>query len=476
MLLLEDSRRAEVWRQVIGSIEKYISSVDSLPTTPKVDLENLRSLLTSLDFDESLSPGEAIDHVVKGLTQYQVHTPHPGYFGLFNPAPTTMGIAADALVAAFNPQLAAWSHSPFANEVERHLVHAFGKRFGFESEQIDGTFTSGGAEANHTALLTALVHSFPDYSQKGLAKTGDYPVFYVSAESHHSFWKAARLCGIGSEAVRVVPVDGDLLMNIESLKNQIAQDKAEGFQPFMIVATVGTTNSGVIDPLNEIRETALENKLWFHADAAWGGAAAFVSELRALIKGIEFADSITFDAHKWLSVPMGAGIYITRHTEILSRTFQTANAYMPSKGGLDVFDPYSHSMSWSRRFIGLKVFLSLLVAGWEGYESAIRHQTEMGGLLREELEVNKWEVINKTKLPVICFIDRQNDSSAEYLQKILNYVLASGKVWISTTRLGSGRDVLRACITNYRTNDEDVKTLVRVLNEARLQINSGMSK
>jgi glutamate/tyrosine decarboxylase-like PLP-dependent enzyme len=468
-MLLEDSARQAIWKHVINSIEEYISDIDALAVTPELDTEKIRSGLTKLDFKEALSPQEAIDLAVQGLTEYQVHTPHPGYFGLFNPAPTTMGIAADALVAAFNPQLASWSHSPFANEVERHLIRAFGEKFGFPARQIDGTFTSGGAEANHTALLTALVHSFPDYSEKGLAKTGDNPVFYVSEESHHSFLKAARLSGIGSSAVRVVPVNDDLRMNTESLKSQIMQDKAEELQPFMVVATVGTTNSGVIDPLYEIRNIARENGLWFHADAAWGGAAALVSELCPLIGGIEFADSITFDAHKWLSVPMGAGIYITRHREILSRAFQTDNSYMPGREGLDVIDPYSHSMSWSRRFTGLKVFLSLLVAGWNGYETTIRHQTAMGNFLREKLVANNWEVVNKTQLPVICFVDRERNSSRDYLQKILNSVLASGKAWISTTKLGNGRVVLRACITNYRTTEEDIENLVCALNEAREQ-------
>lgn len=473
MLLLEENSRKEIWKQVFDSIEGYISGIDSLPVSPELDAEKIRSMLARLDFGKALSPAEAIDFTVEGLTKYQVHTPHPGYFGLFNPAPTTMGIAADALVAAFNPQLAAWSHSPFANEVEQHLIRAFGEKFGFDAKQTDGTFTSGGAEANHTALLTALVGSFPDYAEKGLIETGTKPVFYVSAESHHSFLKAARLTGIGAAAVRVVEVAEDLRMNTESLKKLIVRDIAQEFHPFMIVATVGTTNSGIIDPLDEIYQIAGQYGLWFHADAAWGGAAALSPEFRPLIKGIEFADSITFDAHKWLSVPMGAGIYITRHREILSRTFQTANSYMPVTDGVEVLDPYSHSMNWSRRFIGLKLFLSLLVAGWDGYAEAIRHQAAMGELLRRRLRANNWKVVNKTALPVICFVDGQMESSRDYLQKILDSVLASGKAWISITKLGNGQDVLRACITNYRTDEEDIETLISVLNEARKQTSKG---
>src|SRR5262249_23984119 len=149
------------------------------------------------------------------------------------------------------------------------------------------------------------------------------------------------------------------------------------------------------DPLAEIAAIAEAEKCWFHVDATWGGAAALVPELRAMLAGIEQADSIAFDVHKWLSVPMGAGLFLTLHPEILTRTFQTATAYMPRETGkVGVVDPYAHSMQWSRRFIGLKLFLSLAVAGWEGYAAAIHHMTAMGEVLRNELGEGGWEIVN----------------------------------------------------------------------------------
>ncbi|MGH9902662.1 MAG: pyridoxal phosphate-dependent decarboxylase family protein, partial [Pyrinomonadaceae bacterium] len=414
--------------------------------------------------------------VVAGLREHQVHTTHPRYFGLFNPAPTTMGIAADALVAAFNPQLAAWSHSPFANEVERHLVRAFGGKFGYDPARTDGTFASGGAEANHTALLTALVHAFPDFARKGLRALPAQPVFYVSPESHHSFLKAARLTGLGTDAVREIETDDRLRMNPAALAERIARDEAEGHKPFMIVATVGTTNSGIIDPVAELADIAARRGMWLHADAAWGGAAVLVPELRGLLHGIERADSITFDAHKWLSVPMGAGLYLTRHEEIVDRTFRVANSYMPRESReLNTTDPYAHSMQWSRRFTGLKVFLSLAVAGWEGYIETIRHQVKMGDLMRRELENSGWKIVNRTPLPVVCFVDGADaeGESAGYLEAIARAAVATGETWISTTRLdGGGRPVLRACVTNYLTGDEDVKALAKILDEARRRVRS----
>ncbi|MBD0371850.1 MAG: aminotransferase class V-fold PLP-dependent enzyme [Pyrinomonadaceae bacterium] len=472
-LMLDEEARAKLWSRLFEIIEDYMRHVHEARVSPVLDLEKIRALLAPFDFKSALEPLEAVERIVAGLWQYQVHTPHPRYFGLFNPAPTTASIAADTLVAAFNPQMAAWSHNPFAAEAERHLVRVFGERFGYAIEETDGTFCSGGAEANHTALLTALVHHFPAFSVEGARAIPAPPVFYVSSQSHHSFIKAARLCGLGTSAVREVELDENSAMSAERLASAIKADREQGRLPFMVIGTAGTTSAGVIDPLRAIAEVAIDEKLWFHVDAAWGGAAVLVEELRPFLEGIERADSITFDAHKWLSVPMGAGLYLTRHTKILEQTFSTAAGYMPRESReFGVHDPYDHSMQWSRRFIGLKVFLSLAVAGWEGYEAAIRHQTAMGALMREELEKSGWKVVNRTPLPVACFIDEKSNEGADprYLEAIAREVVREGKTWISTTDMGHGRAVLRACVTNYRTEAEDVSALIEALNDARQHI------
>jgi len=469
-LMLDAETRAQLWRKLVDAIEAYATKLETARVTPPLEPGKLRALLARFDFSVPVDALEALDFLVEGLWKFQTHTPHPRYYGLFNPAPTTMGIAGDALVAAFNPQLAAWSHSPLAIEIEQHLVRAFGARFGYDPAETDGTFASGGMEANHTAVLTALVQAFPEFSNRGVRALSAQPALYVSAEAHHSLLKAARMCGLGSDAVHEIPADDGLRMDPEALATKIAQDRSQGFAPFMVVATAGTTGAGAIDPLPAIAEVAAREKLWLHVDAAWGGAAALVPELRPLLDGIERADSIIFDAHKWLSVPMGAGIYLTRHTDILDRTFRTAVNYMPREAAeLDVVDPCMHSIQWSRRAIGLKVFLSLAVAGWEGYATAIRHMVAMGALLREQLEASGWQVVNKTPLPLCCFVDRRDAEgrTAEYLHALAMQVVGSGKAWVSTTRLADSVPVLRACITNYRTKAEDIAALIVTLEEAR---------
>ena len=476
MLRLDTQTRAELWRRVVEGVESYISSVHQTRVAPEVDPEKIRALLSRIDFNRPLDPLEAVNFVMKGLWDYQLHTAHPRYFGLFNPTPTTMGIAADTLAATFNPQLAAWAHNPFAVEVEQHLIRSIAHRFGYESTNADGTFTSGGAEANHTAMLTALVNQFPEFARQGLRGLDQQPVLYVSTEGHHSFIKAARACGLGTDAVRRVPVDKALKMNVDALGEQIVRDRAAGFAPFLIVATAGTTSAGIVDPLARIADIALQEKLWFHVDAAWGGAAILVPELRNVLEGIERSDSLTFDTHKWLSVPMGGGLYLTRHRNILGETFRITTAYVPpTPQGLDVIDPYTHSMQWSRRFIGLKVFLSLAVAGWEGYTAALRHQAAMGDLLRQELEASDWQIINQTNLPVACFVDRRNDvegRSGAFIEAVAQEVVSSGEAWISVTRVRDDMPVLRACITSFCATPEDILALVHALDAARQKIYS----
>jgi glutamate/tyrosine decarboxylase-like PLP-dependent enzyme len=479
MLDLNKDGRTELWQHLFAAVESYMTNVDKTRVAPIYDLKGMRSNLNSVDFDRPLEPIDVLSLISQCLWDHQVHVAHPRYYGLFNPAPTTMGIVADALAAAFNPQLASWNHSPFAVEVERYLIKEFARKFGYDFEKADGTFTTGGTEANITALLTALVKAFPGYAENGLRGLAMQPTMYISSESHHSFIQAARICGLGTHAVREIAVDEKGKMDVQALAAQIHQDRKAGVRPFLLIASAGTTNSGVVDPLVRMAEIASEEKLWYHVDAAWGGAGVLVPELKPFLAGIDRSDSITFDSHKWLSVPMAAGLYLTRHPGILGETFRISADYLPAKPtGQELIDPYEHSIQCSRRFTGLKVFMSLAVAGWEGYSSVIRHQVALGDLLRKELVTSGWNIMNETKLPLVCFIDKQNSlgGSLGFLEAVAHEIVTSGKAWISVTRLAKKTPVLRACITNYRTEEDDIRALVSDLNVVREKIYRSMLK
>jgi glutamate/tyrosine decarboxylase-like PLP-dependent enzyme len=468
LLLPSVEERSVLWSELVAQAEAYIEEVESLPVAPTLNQADLNALLDTFPFVEPDSRINVFHRFTRELKRHQVHTPHPCYFGLFNPAPSFMGILGDCVAATLNPQLAAWSHSPLAVETERRLIQAFAGKFGLSQEQADGCLTSGGAEANLTALLCALTERWPGVLDDGVQSISAKPVFYASAESHHSFLKAARTAGLGRTALRTVPVTDNLQMDSDALRKSIEQDRGLGYEPFLVVGTAGTTGAGVVDPLVELGDVARANHLWFHVDAAWGGAAVLVPELRPVLLGIETADSITFDPHKWLSVPMGAGIFLTRHRDALSKIFSVSTAYMPKEGErLEVVDPYIHSLQWSRRFIGLKLFMTLATTGWDGYASILRHQSEMGDLLRDRLTASDWTIVNRTKLPVVCFTPSSEEWDMAMHQRVSNAVVESGRAWISTVVLDGKKPALRACITNFRTGPEHIEILLKALSNVR---------
>ena len=423
-----------------------------------------------------MAPEKALGFVAAELRRHQVHTAHTSYFGLFNPSPTTMGIAADTLVAGFNPQIAAWSHSPFAAEVERHVVRALAGRFGYGDES-DGVMCHGGGEANHSALVVALVRRFPEVCERGVRALPGDPVLYLPDHGHDTFRKAARLSGLGTASVRTVACDAAMRLDVSALTRSIRADREAGRKPFLVVGTAGSTATGSIDPLPQIARVAASEGLWFHVDAAWGGAAALVPELRGELEGIASADSITFDAHKWLSVPMCGSVFLTRHAGSLENAFAVATAYMPrdAEGVVAVEDPYARSMQWSRRFTGLKLFLSLAVAGWSGYEVAIRRMVALGRELRQRLEARGWRIVNDTPLPVVCFVDgrREDGEDGAYIASICQAAVRSGRAWISTIEIGGRKRALRACITNFETRAEHLGELVETLEMARKSSSRG---
>ena len=464
---LNESERKEIWSFLLQKLENYYANTSERRVAPQLDTLRIREHAQKYSFGKALAPTQALQHVLEGLEQYAVHTPHPSYFGLFNPRANFPSILADLISATYNPQMAAWSHSPFAAEVETHLLQEFGKRFGFPQDSIDGVFTSGGAEANLTALVSALNQQFSDYAQTGLRGLAGQPLLYCTTETHHSIVKAARTTGLGMAAVRAVPVNQQQQMCMDSLEEQLSKDIAEGHQPFLLVVTAGATGTGAIDDLKRAAEIAHKYGLWLHVDAAYGGAAVLEPGLAPFLSGIEAADSITFDAHKWLSVPMAAGMFLTRHRHILDRSFRTLADYMPKEAGeLGIVDPFTHSLQWSRRFIGLKVYLSLLFFGWEGYSQVIRHQTEMGNLLKEKLKSSGWKLYNSTEFPIACFTDQAYEKNEDFAAEINRQVVQSGKSWISIYKIGDIQ-TLRGCITNYATTEKEVVGLVELLNQCR---------
>lgn len=449
-----------------GLVLEYFRDVEGRPVAPDFAAD---SWLERYDFEMPTDPQKVLSEAVANLAHSGVHPTHPRYFGLFNPTPTWPGIAADLLTAAINPQLAAYSHAPTAVDIEQHVLRFISDRLGMPETTL-GSFTSGGAEANHSATIIALTRRIPEYASEGLHGIPSRPVFYASAESHLAWLKIAHACGLGRDSVRLIPVDHEQRLLVSELRAAYQQDLAAGLLPFMLVATAGTTGAGAIDPLEELADFAAERGLHLHVDAAWAGAISLSDSSRALLAGIERADTVTVDAHKWMSVPMAAGMIFSRDADAVQRSFQVSTAYMPSRSSSGL-DPYTTSMQWSRRLIGLKVFASLASFGRSGYAQQIEDDFALGRYVERCASEQGWVRVNATPLPVVCIVDPRADmlgpeESWEWHSAIAARVVASGAAWISPVRV-AGRPALRICITSYRSTEADVDVLIGALDTAR---------
>lgn len=442
--------------EIRDEFEKLQEKLLEGPIYPEVTPDEIRDHLASrYGFEKPLDLSEIVEDVEWQLQKWQVQITHPHYFGLFNPSVTLGSVVADALVAMYNPQLASWRTSPAANEIERHTLRWLAGKFGF-SEDAHAMFTTGGSEANLSAVIVALTRAFPQYGEDGIRSVPGIPAIYLTEEAHHSFTKIAHITGVGRRALRIVATSSDLRMDVGELKRRIGEDRKNGFIPFTVIGTAGTTTAGAIDPLPELGTFCRNENLWLHIDAAWAGAAILSPRLKGCLAGLEDADSITCDAHKWFSVPMGCGMFFCRHSELVGEAFRAQAAYMPRRSTAP--DPYTTSIQWSRRFIGLKLFLSLAEHGEAGYAEMIERQVEMGDVLRRELVVSGWQVVNESSLPVVCFT-RGGLNIPEFLASVRERQIA----WISEAQI-KGTPIVRACITSFRTTEHDIRWVVSEMN------------
>jgi glutamate/tyrosine decarboxylase-like PLP-dependent enzyme len=414
--------------------------------------------LERFDFEQPKTAEETVRSCVELITQWGVNCTHPRYFGWLIPTPTPASVAADLVVSALNPQLAVWVKSPGPIAAEQFLIRKVGLAFGL-GEQRGGTFTSGGTESNLTALILALDGRIAGYRERGLFGLTNRLAIYASPEAHKSMERVARVAGLGAESLRVVGTAGDLTLRPESLQQCIERDLAEGWEPLMVVGNAGSTNAGMIDPLDAIAEVCARHRLWFHVDAAWGGAAAFSDKLRPALHGLGRASSVTFDPHKWLSTPLGTGMLLCAERERLPQAFGISAHYATADA-----DPYRQSLQWSRRFIGLRVLMALLAESWSGVARRVERHAVLADTFREWLRAEGWMLLNQTPLPILCIAlpARAGSVDARQYDAWAQAINARGRVRVSSTRV-AGQAALRVCICSHLTENDDLRILMAEL-------------
>jgi glutamate/tyrosine decarboxylase-like PLP-dependent enzyme len=426
------------------------------PVVPSVDRGRLREELAGFDFATPRPLEELLSWTTQLLEHGVVHMNHPRYFGLFNPAANFPAQCADRIAGAFNPQLASSGSSPAPVEIEAHVIRALARRAGLPPESA-GHFTTAGSEANYTSLVCALTRADTRFGTDGARAFAGPVAMYTSRECQPAWFKIVHQAGIGRAALRLIGTDGKGRMDVAALARTLAEDRARGVVPVLISATAGTTPAGMIDPLAECARIAREYGLWYHVDAAWGGAALASARLRPLLAGIELADSLTIDAHKWFATTMGCGMFITRHPQVLSEAFRVSTDFMPSS--VTQLDPYLNTVQWSRRFLGLRLFLSLGAAGWDGYGTHVERASELIMRIGRQLASRGWSIANDSQLAVLCVVPPPGSPA---IRDIVRKVLESGRAWVAATT-HEGREVVRICATHGESSLADAAELVAAL-------------
>jgi aromatic-L-amino-acid decarboxylase len=444
-------------------VEAWFASLAERPVMPSHDPEEVAALL-----DEPLPEGgrPAAD-VIGELGRLLPHAPaipSPRYYGLLNPAPTPIAVFGEALAGALNQNLGSWRHAMLGVAIEERVLRWLCDLYGLPPSS-SGTFTSGGTEANLSALACARHRGDPTIRDRGTS--GTRLVGYVSTEGHFSLDRSFDLLGLGREHLRAVRSDDRCRIRVDDLRAEIRRDREAGRRPFVIVGVLGTTSSGAVDPLHDLGELAREEGLWFHVDAAYGGGAALSARLRPLCAGVELADSITVDPHKWFFVPFAAGAVLVRDRAALGRTFAQDPVYIR-----DLRVPgrnwFREGLQGSRRFNSLKLWLSLKRYGRCGYEEAVDRQVDLARRLHRRLvEENGFSAPHEPVLAISCF--RPDPPSADEAAAgaraiaIQEAIEREGRHWISTTVV-HGRRFLRANVNSYLTREEHVDELAeRVL-------------
>jgi aromatic-L-amino-acid decarboxylase len=442
--------------QVIDAIVDHFDTERSKKPVAFASRKEMDSLFNMEVPEEASSYQEVLDFVVKEVLPNSNIVSHPKAYS-FVPGPSNyVSVMADTLATGFNIFSGGWAASPAAAELEIVTMNWLLRLFKFPTTKGGGIFTSGGSMANLTALVTARRQRCGDDFSKA--------IIYMSDQAHSSNVKAIRVLGFKKEQVRIIPTDLEYKMAINKLKNAIARDRLEGLKPFCIIASAGTTNTGSVDPLNEIAKICKTEKLWFHIDGAYGGAAILSKKGSALLKGIEKADSLTIDPHKWLYQPYEMGCLLVRNHKWLSQAFSEKPEYLRDiEGNTSEINFYDHGIQLTRRFRALKFYMSMKTFGLNAFKKAVSYSIDLAEDVETYLRKSRnWEVISPATLAVINFrynpIDKSfSDKELDTINQTISEKIVDSRDALLVTTILQNQVVLRMCLINPRTTIADVK-------------------
>ena len=462
--------------ELVDWIAEYFDRIEELPVLSTIQPGDLKVQLPSTPPESGEPMQQIIADIDRLIVPALTHWSHPSFFAYFATSTSGPGILGELLTAAFDNKSMLWRTSPASTELEETVLDWLRQMMGLDPGMLGIIYDTASVSSMH-AIAAAREGVEQRIREEGMSGRPDLPLLrvYVSEQAHSSIEKGIITLGLGQRGMRKIPTDSDYRMDPGALAAAIREDKQNGFIPFCIVATVGTTSTSSIDPIKEIIPIGEEHAMWLHVDAAYAGSAAVVPELRYILDGCERADSLVVNPHKWLFTPFDLSVLYTRHLDLLSRAFSLVPEYLRTPEQEKVRNGSDYGIQLGRRFRALKLWMVIRYFGREGLAARIREHCRLAKLFASWVDESpEWELLAPTPLGLVCFracprrVGESEESRARRLdllnESIMHAVNATGKALLSHTKL-NGKLTLRLSIGNIRTTERQVSQVWQLLND-----------
>jgi aromatic-L-amino-acid/L-tryptophan decarboxylase len=454
---LEDIRA--MGTSVLDFVARFIDGRYEAPSSDYNTAEALEMTLEGTPPDEGRTLEELL-HILETAAAKGFDTAGPGFVAYIPGGGLYSAALADLIACATNRYTGVAAAAPAFVKLEAVVLRWLCNLFDFPRSS-QAVFLPGGSVANLSAIVTARATKLGEHFLDG--------TLYASEYAHHSVGKSAVVAGLPEEAVRAVPVDARMRMDVDALEEMLAGDRAAGRRPFMVVASAGTVSTGAIDPLDRVAALCHAQDLWYHVDGAYGGFFWLTERGRERLRGIQRADSITLDPHKTMFLPYGTGSLIVRDADALKQAHQVQAHYLPaSSSDPDLPDFADYTMELTRDFRGLRVWLPLYLHGLNAFRDALNEKLDLAQLVYDELtQHERLEVPWPPELSLVAF--RPRSGTDQDALQLLDAINASGRVWLSTA-LVRGATYLRVCIVSHRTRRARIEECIDIVMEAAARI------
>ncbi|MEE4312270.1 MAG: aminotransferase class V-fold PLP-dependent enzyme [candidate division KSB1 bacterium] len=457
----------DIAHQAVDWIADYLENMDNYPVLSKAKPGDIKSSLPRSAPETAEDPGDILSDFEKIIVPGITHWNHPRFFAYFSITASYPGILAELLASAMNVNAMLWKTSPSATELEETVLNWLRKMLGLPGT-FDGVINDTASVSSLCAMTAARESLSMAIREKGVAGRPDLPEFtiYTSNQSHSSIEKAAIVLGIGQENVRKIDTDSAFRMDADALRKTIAGDIKEGKRPVCVIATIGTTSTTSVDPVKAIVDICHEHGIWLHVDAAYGGSAALLPEMKSHFDGWERADSIVVNPHKWLFTPIDCSVLYCRKPEILKRAFSLTPEYLKTEEAGDVKNYMDYGVALGRRFRSLKLWFILRALGRRKIESIIRQHVAFAQELKQEIEAHpEFELLAPAPFSTLVFRYAPDGAKRDLNalnEDLLIAVNRTGDLFLSHTKL-HGIYGIRLAIGNIKTTREDIALAWRII-------------